>query len=110
MKHEEIFGVVTRAIGEHKGISIVYQNDRAMESTLRDVLPFWLTHSKRSAHTYVQCYCRLRRTKRSFRFDRIITAELRDIEVPIEGYRFIGGRNRLLQAPIGVVAGVFTNE
>ena len=56
------------AIHQHRCVHITHTKATGEEST-RQILPYYLVKGR--VHTYVHAYCCLRRSKRSFRLDRI---------------------------------------
>lgn len=89
------------ALSQHKGVHITHTKD-GHEPIERDILPFYVTESPYG--TYVQGYCALRKSRRSFRLDRVTSAELRTTEVSKDVYeQFAKGCNLGIK-PLGTIA------
>ena len=91
------------ALKQHKGVHITHTKDGAEEPTERDILPFYLTKASYGSE-YVHGYCALRHKRRSFRLDRIDTAELRSTVVGEDVYTKYAQAHNLDIEPLGLVA------
>ncbi len=94
--------VFLQALREHKGLHISHQKDGADGPTERDILPFYVTESPYGV--YVQGYCALRKARRSFRLDRVVSAELRSTVVDSKVYAQLARGTNLAIEPLGLVA------
>lgn len=85
------------AVNQHRSLLIEYE-DGQNRSTARTIKPYWVTQNKQGC-VYVHAYCDMRQEERTFRADRMQSAELGE-EVPAEeyltkchkiGYPMVGG-------------------
>ena len=94
----EHFALLRQAVEEHLKVRIDYYSLTRNETLSRKVRPYHLT--KRLGYWYVEGYCELRRDVRTFKFDRILAADLLNDSFSLpEGVDVRRGGNNFLRFP-----------